>query len=62
MREKIIITLCNDRSSIDLLIVNKLDSISCPLLYCVTNLNNRNLFSGNDNLAVIITVEDSVVV
>ena len=62
MREKIIITLCNDRSSIDLLIVNKLDSISCPLLYCITKLNVRNLFSGKDNLAVIITVEDSVVV
>ena len=62
MREKIIITLFNDRSSIDLLIVNKFDSISCPLLYCITKLNVRNLFSGRDNLALIITVEDSVVV
>ena len=62
MREKITITLCDDRSSIDLLIVNKLDSISCPLLYCITKLNVRNLFSGRDNLALIITVEDSVVV
>ena len=62
MREKITITLCDDRSSIDLLIVNKLDSISCPLLYCVTKVNVRNLFSGRDNLAVITTVEDSVVV
>ena len=62
MREEIIITLCNDKSSINLLIVNKLDSISCPLLYCITKCNVRNLFSGNDNLAVIITVEDSVVV
>ena len=62
MKEKMIITLGNYRSSIDLLIVNKLDSISCPLLYCITKLNDRNLFSGNDNLAVIITVEDSIVV
>ena len=62
MREKIIITLFNDRSSIDLLIVNKFDSISCPLLYCITKLNVRNLFSGRDNLALIKTVEDSVVV
>ena len=62
MREKTMIKLCNDRSSTDLLIVNKLDSISSPLLYCITKLNVINLFSGRDNLAVIITVEDSVVV
>ena len=62
MREEIIITLCNNRSNIDLLVVNKLDSISCPLLYCITKCNVRNLFSGSDNLTVIITVEDSVVV